>query len=99
MHDIFHTARATCTFSIVVVGAGGRWLYPGLAVEGVIVAVLPSVVIRCSHSLGAKVLLLVPRWAFEHLCFKGAAGCSGVLSSHRPAVWICVVVFLCATLK
>lgn len=69
------------------------WLYPGLSVEGVIVAVLPSVVIRCSHSLGAKVLLLAPRWAFEHLCFIGAAGCSGVLSSHWPTVWICVVVF------
>lgn len=39
MHDNCHPARATCTFSIVVVGAG---LYPGPAVEGVIVAVLPS---------------------------------------------------------
>lgn len=38
VHDIFHTARATCTFSNVV----GGMLCPGLAVEGAIVTILPS---------------------------------------------------------
>lgn len=64
VHDIFHTARATCTFNS---GERGCNIFsPGPAVKGVIgnfdsgqIGSMLLVFIRCPHSLDIRVLLLV----------------------------------------